>query len=105
MSTGEILLGILVMVLVTYGPRVLPLLLLRRQLQSAYLQAFFAYVPYAVIAAMTVPDIFFAASQPAAAVLGTAAALLLAYRGRSLITVALGGVAVVFLVESVLLYF
>ncbi len=48
-----------VMALTTYLIRMLPLVLFRKQIQSQFLQSFLYYIPYAVLAAMTVPAIFF----------------------------------------------
>lgn len=51
---------------------------------------------------MTIPDIFFATASLVSAALGLAAAILLSYKGKSLLTVALGAVAVVFLAQRLL---
>ena len=50
-------LGVLVMAVVTYIPRVLPLSLMRRRVESRFLQSFLYYMPYAVLGAMTFPAI------------------------------------------------
>ncbi|MEG0579533.1 MAG: AzlD domain-containing protein, partial [Niameybacter sp.] len=48
-----ILLAIGVMALVTYLPRAIPLILMKKKIQSKFLQSFLYYVPYTVLAAMT----------------------------------------------------
>lgn len=48
------------------------------------------YVPFVVLSAMTFPAVFFSTNSLLASLLGTAAALLLAYFEQSLLIVALG---------------
>ena len=52
-----------VMAGVTYLVRMLPLVLLRRSIKSPFINTFLYYVPYAVLAAMTIPDIFYSTSS------------------------------------------
>lgn len=61
-----------------------------------------AYVPYAVLAAMTFPEILYSTSNMISAVAGLLVALVLSYFGRGLLTVALSSTAVVFVVEQLL---
>lgn len=98
----ELYIYILVMAVVTYLVRMLPLVLMRRQIRSRFIRSFLYYVPYACLAAMTVPAIFFATSHLISAILGFITALVLAYKEQSLIRVALGACIVVFLAERVL---
>lgn len=51
---------LLVMAGVTYLIRMLPLTVFRREIRSPFLRSFLYYVPYAVLGAMTRPDIFYA---------------------------------------------
>ena len=48
---------LVVMAGVTYLIRALPLTLVRRQIRNRYVRSFLRYVPYAVLTAMTFPDI------------------------------------------------
>lgn len=86
---SEYILPLAVMAGVTYLIRMLPITLMRGKLKSRYLKRLLAYIPYAVLSAMTVPAIFTAASDPIASTVGCAVGVLLAWRGKSLITVAL----------------
>lgn len=63
-------LGVLVMAVVTYIPRMLPLSLLRRRVESRFLQSFLYYMPYAVLGAMTFPAILEATATPWSAAVG-----------------------------------
>lgn len=102
MNYPKILAAILVMAGVTYVVRVAPLVFMKRKIQNRFIQSFLQYVPYAVLAAMTFPEVLYSTANLFSALAGLAAALLLAYRGKGLLTVALGSTAVVFLVEQLL---
>ena len=90
---------ILVMAGVTYLLRMLPLTLLRRKLNNRFLQSFLYYVPYAVLAAMTVPAIFESTGSVLSAAVGFLVAVLLACRGASLKIVAVAACCTVFAAE------
>lgn len=93
---------IFTMALTTYLIRVLPLTIFRKPIRSRFLRSFLHYVPYACLTAMTFPAIL---SSTASILSGAAAlivAIILAYRGKSLIVVALSGSAAVLIVECVL---
>ena len=51
---------ILVVAVVTYLIRVLPLTLIRREIKNRFLRSFLYYVPYVTLAAMTFPPILHA---------------------------------------------
>ena len=104
MREPHILLAVFLMFLVTNHPRMVPFVFQRKKIRSRFLRSLLHYVPYAVLAAMTIPDIFTSTASPLSAALGSLAALFLAWRGKSLLTVALGAVAVVFLAERVLAF-
>lgn len=90
-------LAVLLMALVTYLPRMLPLAIFRKPLRSRFIKSFLKYVPFAVLGALTFPDIFYSTGTLATAICGTAAALILAYFERSLVTVALGAIITVYI--------
>ena len=90
MTVGHLALYLAVMALVTYLIRMIPFTLCRKEIKSVFIRSFLAYVPYAVLGAMTFPSIFFATASLASAMVGTAVALVLAFFRRSLLTVAVG---------------
>ena len=93
---------IFTMALTTYLIRVLPLTIFRKPIRSRFLRSFLHYVPYACLTAMTFPAIL---SSTASILSGAAAlivAILLAYRGKSLIVVAVSSSAAVLIVECIL---
>lgn len=99
-----ILCSIFIMAGVTYLVRMLPLTLFRKKIENRFIKSFLAYVPYAVLAAMTFPAILESTSSIWSAVAGLAVALLLAWKNRSLLTVALGAVVTVLVVEQILVW-
>ena len=90
MSAGHLALYLVVMALVTYLIRMIPFTLCRKEIQSVFFRSFLAYVPYAVLGAMTFPSIFFATASLPSAIAGTAVALVLAFFRRSLVTISGG---------------
>lgn len=94
---------IAVMALVTYLIRVLPLTLIRRQIQNRTIRSFLFYMPYATLAVMTFPAILSATGTPWSALIGLIAAAAMAWRGCSLFTVASVACVAVFAAECILL--
>ena len=98
----SIYLYIFTMALTTYLIRVLPLTIFRKPIKSRFLRSFLHYVPYCCLTAMTFPAIL----TGTATVLSGAAALIvgvvLAYRGKSLLTVSVAASAAVMLTEWVM---
>lgn len=66
---------------VTYLVRVLPLVVFRKKITNRFIRSFLTYIPYAVLAAMTFPAVFFAVDcVPAAFVSAASAAFFSAAR-------------------------
>ena len=102
MQSYPIALYIAVMAGVTYLIRMLPMTVFTGKIQSRFVRSFLFYVPYAVLGAMTFPAILFSTGSLVSALCGFAAALLLSLCNRGLLTVAVCGCAVVYLVEWIL---
>lgn len=98
----SIYLYILVMALTTYLIRVLPLTIFRKPIQSRFLKSFLHYVPYCCLAAMTFPAILTSTQSTVSGAAALVVGVILAYRGKSLIVVALSSSAAVLIVEQVL---
>lgn len=88
-----------VMATVTYIIRALPMVLFRKKIKNTFVRSFLYYVPYTVLAAMTFPAVFFSTGSVCASVAGCVVALVLAYVGKSLLTVALSAATVAFITE------
>lgn len=99
----NIWLYILVSALVSYLIRVTPLALIRREITNRTLCSFLFYVPYVTLAVMTFPAITEATQSPFAGALALCAGVALAWRGKSLFTVAAACCLVVFVSEMILI--
>lgn len=97
--THNIYLYILVMALVTYAVRVLPLTLIRKQMKNQFLRSFLYYVPYVTLAVMTFPAIVHATQSPVSGVAAFAAGIALAWFGADLFRVAVSCCGVVLILE------
>ena len=102
MTTKLLIAAIGVMALVTYLPRVIPLAVFRKKIQNPFLRSFLLYMPYGILAAMIFPAIFFSTASLISAIAGAAVSLFLAWNRRGLLTVAVGGTLIVYLVEWIL---
>ncbi len=100
--THNVYLYILVMFLVSYAIRVLPLTLIRREIKNVHIRSFLYYVPYVTLAVMTFPAILEATESPLAALIAFVVAIAMAWWGRSLFQVAVIAIAVVFVLERFL---
>ncbi|MGN1111056.1 MAG: AzlD domain-containing protein [Oscillospiraceae bacterium] len=94
--------SVAVMALVTYLVRMIPLAAFRKKITSKFLMNFLYYVPYAVLAAMTIPSVFYSSSGIISAVAGFAVAVILAFFERGLLTVAVCACAGVFVTELIM---
>ena len=93
---------LLIMFAVTYLVRVLPLVVFRKKITNRFVRSFLAYIPYAVLAAMTFPAVFFAVDCIPAAAAGGIAAVIVAFKGGSLFTVAASASVVVYVMLLIL---
>lgn len=91
--------AVAVMFAVTYALRAVPLLLVRGELRNQRLRTFLEFTPYAVLTAMTLPAVIHATAYWYSGVAGILAAVILAWRGMSLMPVAIGAAATVWVVE------
>lgn len=90
------------MALTTYLIRLLPMTLFRKPIRSRFLTSFLHYVPYACLSAMTFPSILSSTESLVSGIAALVTAVFLAYRGKSLIVVALSSSCAVLLTQWVL---
>ena len=98
----RVLICVLLVALVTYLPRVLPVTIFRKKIKSKYIRSFLDYTPYAVLGALTFPDVFYATGHGISAAAGAAVAILLGCFNRSLVEVAVAAIVVVYIVEMII---
>lgn len=96
------ILAVLLMVLVTYLPRAIPIILFKNELQSKFLKSLLFYMPYAVLGAMIFPSILYSTGSMLPAAIGMVVALILSYFDKGLMKVASGAILAVYISQSFL---
>ena len=96
---SKTLIAVILMAVVTYIPRVFPIAIFTRKIESRFFKSFLYYIPFAVLGAMTFPGILDSTSNFYGSLIGMAVALILAYYEQGLMKVALGAVLPVYLCE------
>ena len=91
---------VLVMAVTTYLIRALPLTLFKKPIRSRFLRSFLRYVPTACLTAMTFPAILSSTDHMISGAAGMVVGVILAFKNKSLIVVAVASAATVFVVEQ-----
>jgi len=89
------------MALVTYLPRVLPLLFLRNLKLSPNLQRFLGFIPYTILGALIFPGILNSTGSLFPAVVGTLTAFALSWLEVNLLFVVIGSVLTTTLIQLI----
>ncbi len=92
----------LVMAVTTYLIRAIPIVFVKKEITNRFIKSFLYYVPYVCLATMTFPAVLYSGSSNISAGIGFFTALVFAYFGKGMTTVALLSCASVFLSERVL---
>ena len=92
---------ILIMALVTFIIRALPMTLIRKPINNKFIKSFLYYVPYVTLAVMTFPAIIECTNLPMAGLLALIIGVVSAWNKASLISVASICCIVVLIVESI----
>lgn len=91
------IIAVILMAAAAYIPRVVPLITITKEIDNIYIKSFLKYVPFAVLGSLTFPDIFYSTGEFITALCGTAIALFLAYKEKSLVVVALAAILTVYI--------
>ena len=83
----------------TYLIRSIPFAVINKKIENRFIKSFLYYIPFAVLTAMTFPAILYATDYVVSAAIGFAVALVFAWKGKSLTTVAVAACVAVFVVE------
>lgn len=89
MLARDFFIYLFIMAGVTYLIRVLPLVIFKGKITNTFIKSFLYYVPYAVLGAMTFPAILFSTGNYVSSVAGFIVACILAFKEKSLLTVAI----------------
>ena len=88
MNLSRLLVYIAVTAVSTYLIRVIPLVAIQKKIENRFFRSFLYYVPYAVLAAMIMPAVFYATGNLIASTIGFAIAMIFAYNKKIIVTVA-----------------
>jgi len=83
---------VLAMALVTYIPRMLPLVLLRHAGLPPFIKRFMVFIPYAALGALIFPSVLSSTGRIETALAGCIAAILLSWLEVNLVFVISGGI-------------
>ena len=89
----------------TYLIRASPFAAIRKKITNRFVRSFLYYIPYAVLAAMTLPAAFYATGNVISGAAGLLVGGVFAYMGKSLTLVAVLSCAAAFVTECILLLF
>ena len=93
---------LLIMAVVSFIVRVLPVTLIRRQIKNRFIRSLLFYLPYATLAVMTFPAILSISENPLCGAAAFAASLVTAWFTKNLFLSAILGCAAAFLAAVVL---
>lgn len=94
---------VLGMAVVTYIPRMLPMVLLQNLRLQPYIKRFLSFIPFAVLGALIFPEILFSTDSVPSSVIGASLAVLLAFYTKNLILIVLSGILGSFLYQLLFL--
>lgn len=87
MNNIYVWLGVLILFVTTYFTRMLPLIFCKKPIQNTFFKSLLAYLPYAVLTAMLIPEVFQGSYGVIPGILGFIVAIILSYLDQSLIVV------------------
>ena len=102
MNNEKFIIYLAVMAGVTYLVRMIPMVLIKEKIKNKYILSFLHYIPYTVLAVMSIPACFYATDSPITAIVGFIVAIIAAFFERSLIQVAVLSCLGVFIAEIVM---
>jgi len=85
--------------LVTYIPRMIPMVLLKELKLPPYLKRFLQFIPYTALGALIFPGILYSTNHTASAVIGGIISVIIALLRLNIIIVVIGGILSVYLWE------
>lgn len=104
MNITEFFIYLFIMAGVTYLIRAIPFVIFKGKITNTFIKSFLYYVPYAVLGAMTFPAILFSTGNYTSAVAGLMVACILAFREKSLLTVAIFACLATFIVNLLFMF-
>lgn len=103
MNNNSFFIYLLIVVLTTYLIRSIPFSLVTKKVTNKYIKSFLYYIPYTVLAAMTLPASFYVTSSIYSAIVGLVVALGVAVKKSNLTLVAVAAVIGALVVEIIMI--
>ena len=103
MNLREYFAFLMVMAGVTFLLRAVPFVLLKGKLSNPFVKSFLAYIPCTVLAAMTVPAIFYSTDSMLSGACALVAAVIASLLGRGLVGVAVVACITVLGIDGIML--
>jgi branched-subunit amino acid transport protein len=97
----KIYLIVIGMALVTYLPRVLPIIFLQNLKLPKKLQRFLSFIPYTILGALIFPGILSSTGNTLSALIGSFTAIILAWNGLNILFIVIGSVLVTTLIQLI----
>ncbi|NBG88711.1 AzlD domain-containing protein [Isachenkonia alkalipeptolytica] len=97
------LLIVLGMAIVTYIPRMLPMVLLQKLRLQPYIKRFLSFIPFAALGALIFPEILFSTESLPSSLVGGLLAVVVALYSKNLILIVLSGILGSFLYQLLFL--
>ncbi|OEF99037.1 branched-chain amino acid transporter [Vulcanibacillus modesticaldus] len=94
---NSLILLVLGMAIVTYIPRMVPMVIFQNIVLPPYLKRFLEFVPYSVLGALIFPSILSSTDNMGSAIFGGIISIILALFNTNIIFVVLGGISGVYL--------
>ncbi len=103
MNNNTYFIYLLIVVLTTYLIRAIPFSLITKKVTNLYIKSFLYYIPYTVLAAMTIPSALYVTGSIYSAIAGIIVALIVSIKKSNLTLVALASVLGALVVEIIML--
>ena len=88
----------------TYLIRAIPFALVTRKIENGFINSFLFYIPYTVLAVMTLPAALYETTYVLSAIIGLVVAVFVSLKGKSLTVVAATACLTVFITECLIKY-
>lgn len=103
MNNSMFFVYLLIVVLTTYLIRAIPFSLITKKVTNKYIKSFLYYIPYTVLAAMTIPAALYVTGSIYSSIAGLLVALIVAIKKSNLTLVAVSAVLGSLVVEIIMM--
>ena len=91
---------IIIMAVVTYLIRAIPLTLIRKEIKNNFIKSFLYYVPFVTLSVIIFPDILYSSDSTIAALIAFIVAIILSYKKFNMFIISLAACLTVFFIRN-----